>query len=58
VTAVAAICRDDQRDEGNPLSETKLTVIYDNPTDPAAFESAYEAEQLELARRIPGYLRL
>lgn len=43
---------------GSPLSETKLTVIYDNPTDPAAFESAYESEQLELARRIPGYLRL
>lgn len=40
------------------MSETKITVIYDNPTDPAAFESAYEAEQLEAARRIPGYLRL
>ncbi|WP_025737933.1 EthD family reductase [Mycobacterium genavense] len=40
------------------MSETKLTVIYDNPTDPAAFEAAYESEQLEAARRIPGYLRL
>jgi uncharacterized protein (TIGR02118 family) len=40
------------------LSETKITVIYDNPVDPAAFEAAYESEQLEAARRIPGYLRL
>ena len=40
------------------MSETKITVIYDNPTDPDAFEAAYESEQLEAARRIPGYLRL
>jgi hypothetical protein len=40
------------------LSETKITVIYDNPTDPDAFEAAYGSEQLEAARRIPGYLRL
>ena len=40
------------------MSESKFTVIYDNPTDPAAFEAAYESEQLEAARRIPGYLRL
>jgi uncharacterized protein (TIGR02118 family) len=39
------------------LSETKITVIYDNPTDPSAFESAYEAEQLEAARKIPGQVR-
>ncbi len=39
------------------MSETKVTVIYDNPTDPEAFETAYGAEQLEAARRIPGYLR-
>jgi len=39
------------------LSETKITVIYDNPTDPAAFEAAYESEQLEAARRIPGHIR-
>lgn len=43
---------------GRPVAETKLTVIYDNPTDPGAFEAAYEAEQLELARKIPGYLRV
>jgi uncharacterized protein (TIGR02118 family) len=40
------------------VSETKITVIYDNPTDPDAFESAYEAEQLDAARAFPGYLRL
>jgi uncharacterized protein (TIGR02118 family) len=39
------------------MSETKITVIYDNPTDPDAFEAAYPAEQLEAARRIPGYVR-
>jgi uncharacterized protein (TIGR02118 family) len=39
------------------MSETKITVIYDNPADPDAFESSYESEQLEAARRIPGYLR-
>jgi uncharacterized protein (TIGR02118 family) len=39
------------------MPETKITVIYDNPTDPDAFESAYEAEQLEAARQIPGYLQ-
>lgn len=39
------------------MSETKITVIYDNPTDPEAFESSYESEQLEAARRIPGYVR-
>ena len=40
------------------MSETKITIIYDNPTDPDVFEAAYEPEQLEAARRIPGYLRL
>ena len=39
------------------MSATKITVIYDNPTDPEAFESAYEAEQLAAARAFPGYLR-
>ena len=32
---------------------TKITVIYDNPQDPEAFEGAYPG-QLALARRIPG----
>jgi uncharacterized protein (TIGR02118 family) len=39
------------------MAETKITVIYDNPTDPGAFEAAYVAEQLETARRLPGYIR-
>ena len=39
------------------MSETKITVIYDNPTDPEAFDAAYASEQLEAARRIPGYVR-
>jgi uncharacterized protein (TIGR02118 family) len=39
------------------MSETKITVIYDNPTTPEAFESAYASEQLEAARRIPGHVR-
>jgi uncharacterized protein (TIGR02118 family) len=40
------------------MSETKITVIYDNPTDPDAFETAYENDQLAAARKVPGYLRL
>jgi uncharacterized protein (TIGR02118 family) len=40
------------------MPETKISVIYDNPTDPHAFEEAYPAEQLEAARRIPGHVRL
>jgi len=40
------------------MSETKLTIIYENPTDPGAFEGAYVADQLEAVRKIPGYLRL
>jgi uncharacterized protein (TIGR02118 family) len=39
------------------MPETKITVMYDNPTDPDTFESAYEQEQLEAARRIPGHIR-
>jgi uncharacterized protein (TIGR02118 family) len=35
---------------------TKITVIYDNPLDPAAFEAGY-AEQLELAKQLPGLER-
>ena len=43
---------------------TKITVIYDNPTDPAAFETGYagggnEAEgQVALARKLPGLTRI
>jgi uncharacterized protein (TIGR02118 family) len=39
------------------MSETKITVIYDNPTDAEAFEAAYGAEQLDAARAIPGHIR-
>jgi uncharacterized protein (TIGR02118 family) len=37
--------------------DTKITVIYDNPADPEAFEAGY-AEQVALARQIPGLRRL
>ena len=36
---------------------TKITVIYDNPQDPAAFEAAYPS-QLALAKKIPGIQRM
>jgi hypothetical protein len=32
---------------------TKITLIYDNPSDPGAFETGY-ADQLALAKAIPG----
>ena len=40
--------------QGNP---TKITFVYSNPTDPAAFEAAYP-DQLALARKLPGLTRL
>ena len=40
------------------MPETKITIVYDNPTDPEAFEAAYGADQLEAARKVPGYVRL
>ena len=36
---------------------TKITLIYDNPQDPAAFEAAYPAH-LALAKQIPGIQRM
>lgn len=36
---------------------TKVTVIYDNPQDPDAFEAAY-SDQLGLAAKVPGVERL
>jgi uncharacterized protein (TIGR02118 family) len=33
---------------------TKITVVYDNPTDPEAFEAGYAAEQVALAKKLPG----
>ncbi|MEZ0054329.1 uncharacterized protein (TIGR02118 family) [Mycobacterium sp. MAA66] len=39
------------------MPETKITVIYDNPVDPEAFEGDYESAQLDAARSIPGHIR-
>jgi uncharacterized protein (TIGR02118 family) len=36
---------------------TKITVIYDNPSDPAAFEAAYADGQVALAKALPGITR-
>jgi uncharacterized protein (TIGR02118 family) len=36
---------------------TKITVIYDNPQDPEAFEAGYP-DQLALARKMPGLQRM
>jgi uncharacterized protein (TIGR02118 family) len=36
---------------------TKITVIYDNPQDPGAFETGYP-DQLALAGKIPGVQRI
>lgn len=36
---------------------TKITVIYDNPQDPEAFESGYSG-QLALAKAVPGVQRI
>jgi uncharacterized protein (TIGR02118 family) len=36
---------------------TKITLIYDNPAEPGAFEDGYPA-QLALAKRIPGLQRV
>jgi uncharacterized protein (TIGR02118 family) len=37
---------------------TKITIIYDNPTDPAAFEAGYAAGQVALAKALPGLQRI
>jgi uncharacterized protein (TIGR02118 family) len=36
---------------------TKITLIYDNPKDPVAFEAGYR-EQHALAKKIPGVQRI
>jgi uncharacterized protein (TIGR02118 family) len=36
---------------------TKITIIYDNPADPDAFEAGYPG-QIDLARAVPGLDRL
>jgi len=40
--------------QGTP---TKISLIYYNPKDPAAFEAGYP-QQLALARKLPGLTRL
>lgn len=36
---------------------TKITAIYDNPSDPAVFEAGYP-EQVELAKKLPGVTKV
>ncbi|MGF0114796.1 EthD family reductase [Promicromonospora sp. Marseille-Q5078] len=36
---------------------TKITLIYDNPVDPTAFEAAYP-DLIDRARKIPGVQRM
>ena len=36
----------------------KLTIVYDNPTDPEAFEAHYATEHAALARALPDVQRL
>jgi uncharacterized protein (TIGR02118 family) len=40
------------------MSETKITVIYDNPLSPEEFEASYLEQQLDVARSFPGHIRL
>ena len=44
-------------DEAGQDRPTKISFVYSNPADPAAFEAAYP-EQLALARKLPGLIRL
>ena len=37
--------------------DTKITVIFDNPDDPQAFEDAY-GDLIDRAPKIPGVLRM
>ncbi len=37
---------------------TKITVIYDNPADPGAFEAGYAEGQVALAKKLPGLEKL
>jgi len=39
--------------EAGQEKPTKISFVYSNPTDPAAFEAAYP-QQLALARKLPG----
>jgi uncharacterized protein (TIGR02118 family) len=37
---------------------TKITAIFDNPTDPAEFEAIYHAGHVALAEALPGAQRV
>lgn len=37
---------------------TKISLIFDNPTDPAAFEARYATDFVPLAKALPGALSL
>jgi uncharacterized protein (TIGR02118 family) len=37
---------------------TKITAIYDNPADPAAFDTRWADGVVELAEKLPGLQRL
>ena len=37
---------------------TKITFIFDNPTDPAAFEASYAEGFLEAATALPGVTKI
>lgn len=39
------------------MMPTKITAIYENPKDPAAFEAGHK-EQLALAKKLPGVQRI
>ncbi len=39
------------------MTTTKITVIYDNPSDPQAFEAGYP-QQVALAKAVPGVQKL
>ena len=37
---------------------TKITAIYDNPADPAAFDAAWADGVVDLAQKLPGLERI
>jgi uncharacterized protein (TIGR02118 family) len=42
----------------NWIMPTKISVIYDNPLDPIAFEEGYSKDQITLAKALPGIERI
>ena len=37
---------------------TKITIIYDNPTDTASFDAGYADNQVALAKKLPGLQKI